>query len=88
MRWRSFKRGDTRVRSFYAWFPVYSLEMDEWRWLEWVTVHEVYECSLYGYSAFRSEWRIVEFIDDKQKPKIDAYPTIKVDETADWEPVK
>lgn len=42
MRWRTPKRGDTRVRSGFLWLPLCA--DGEWRWLErarWVELHYV-----------------------------------------------
>jgi len=81
MRWKSNKKGDTRVRSFYAWSSVYCEESNEWRWLEWVTVREAYnDQPITGHP-----WRIIEFLDGKPK---DEPPVLTIDATKDWTQIK
>lgn len=47
------KIGDTRTRSFFAWFPI-QLER-EIRWLEQVTIKEFYGLFGWGYWYFVDE---------------------------------
>ncbi len=41
MNWRTAKDGDKRTRTYFAWLPVYC-DDGQTRWLEHVTVDEVY----------------------------------------------
>lgn len=47
MRWDRPITGETRVRRWFALFPVKA--GDEVRWLEFVTVHQSYNTSSFGW---------------------------------------
>lgn len=60
MRRQFAKRGDTRIREFFAWFPKFT--DTEYRWLERVRVREEY-----GFinGAVLDQWFIAEFLDNE-----------------------
>ena len=61
MRWISpnYHDGDTRIHTFFAWFPVSIIEEDirETRWLTMVTVKQRLYCGRYY-----NHWINIEFI--------------------------
>ena len=58
--------GDTRTRTFFAWFPVYIFDERTYVWWERVTVCEEYFSAQYGASAVWSARRRVR--DDDPQP--------------------
>lgn len=57
MRFKHHNFGDTRVREFFAWFPVWDENVNETRWLERVKVLE-----RYSPNCEASSWRIVPLL--------------------------
>lgn len=60
MRWNEpqcYQVGDTRVRTFFAWFPVLIHNTRKNVWLEWVTVEEQYGWA--GFSEPQLVWRAI-----------------------------
>jgi hypothetical protein len=51
------KHGDERIRTFFAWLPVYCESANQSRWWEMVTVEEFYTDTY-------DEWKVKQFIDD------------------------
>lgn len=59
MRWREkpeHKRGDTRVKRRFLFFP--ECLRHEWRWLEWATIEETYVIGV-----CHAGWLPVRFVD-------------------------
>ena len=56
MRWRTTRSGDTRTRTFFAFFP-YEHNHQVY-WLEFVTIREVYRTTTYD-----NFWHVVEVIE-------------------------
>ena len=59
MRWKRPLVGTRRIRSWYAWLPVWCEPQREERWLERVTVEQLYEGNMAGGS-----WKNQRFLDD------------------------
>lgn len=62
MKWIVAKEGDTRIKPWFAFFPV---EIgNEVRWFERVYVKQVYTKSIYG-GRVVFYWADVEFVDER-----------------------
>ena len=67
MRWNEpkiYEIGDKRVRSFFAWLPVFIHGTRKNVWLERVTVEE--QLGLAGITTLKLVWRALREIDGKQ----------------------
>ena len=60
MKWHVAKRpevGDRRVRTVFAWLPIYIRESRKEVWLKWITVEERFEWA--GVTEPRLVWRAI-----------------------------
>jgi len=55
--------GEKRIITMFALFPVCT--EDDWRWLEYVTIEQEFDCNYGNYDDWESNWwKSLRFIDD------------------------
>jgi len=56
--------GEKRTITKFALFPICTIEL-EWRWLEYVTIEQEFDCNYSNYDGWKSDWwKNLRFIDD------------------------
>jgi hypothetical protein len=60
MKWHQKKNGEERIRTRFAWLPIYFTDEDIFVWLERVAVKEVYDRgSPFGFGGWRVKERVL-----------------------------